>query len=162
VFGSPAPGFPGQSLTQPITAPAGSPAIVNGAHWVVTNNGQFAQIDEISPFYSATSLADQWHPSDRLLVNAGLRLENYTYRLDDTVSGYPARQFWFDAYDREYSFGTSATSVAQCTDSAGDIGVNPLTGASLCTPGTNADLVNTSPRTVSFTAYEPRLSSRTR
>ena len=159
VFGSPAPGFPGQSLTQPVTAPAGSPAIVNGAHWVVTNNGQFAQIDEISPFYSATSLADQWHPSDRLLVNAGLRLENYTYRLDDTVSGYPARQFWFDAYDREYSFGTSATSVAQCTDSAGDIGVNPLTGASLCTPGTNADLVNTSPRTVSFTAYEPRLSS---
>jgi hypothetical protein len=159
LFGAPASGFPGQSLTQPILAPAGSPAVVNGAHWVVTNNGQFAQIDEISPFYSAASLADQWHPNERLLVNAGLRLENYTYRLDDTVSGYPARQFWFNAYDREYSFGTSATSVAPCTDAAGDIGVNPLTGASLCTPGTNADLVNSSPRTVSFTAYEPRLSS---
>jgi hypothetical protein len=159
LFGTPATGFPGQSLTLPITAPAGSPALVNGAGWVVTNNGQFAQIDEITPFYSAASLADQWHPNDRLLVNAGLRVENFTYRLDDTVSGYPARQFWFNAYDREYSFGTSATSVAQCTDSAGDLGVDPLTGASLCTPGTNADLVNASPRTVSFTAYEPRISS---
>ena len=157
-FGSAAPGFPGQSLTQPITAPAGSPALVNGANWVVTNNGQFAQIDEISPFYSAASLSDQWRPDSKLTVNAGLRVENFTYRLDDTVTGYPARQFWFDAYNREFSFGSSATSVAQCTDAAGDIGVNPNTGASLCAPGTNSDLVNASPRTVSFTSYEPRLS----
>jgi len=157
-FGAAAAGFPGQSLTQPITAPAGSPALVNGAHWAVTNNGQFAQIDEITPFYSSASLNDQWRPNDRTTLNAGLRVENYQYRLDDTVTGYPARQFWFDAYNREYSFGTSATSVAQCTDAAGDIGVNPLTGASLCAPGTNADLANTSPRTESFMAYEPRLS----
>jgi hypothetical protein len=157
-FGAPAAGFPNQSLTQPITAPAGSPALVNGAHWVVTNDGTNAQIDQITPFYSALSLTDQIHPSDRLTVNAGLRVENFDYRLDNTVTGYPARQFWFNAYNREYSFGTSATSVAQCTDAAGDIGVDPTTGASLCAPGTNADLVNTSPRTVSFTSYQPRLS----
>jgi len=157
-FGSPLPGFPGQSLTQPVTAPAGSPALVNGAHWVVTSDGQTAQIDEIAPFFSAASIADQWHPTERITANAGVRLENYTYRLDDTVGGYPARQFWFNAYDREYTFNSSATSVSQCTDAAGDIGVNPTTGASLCAPGTNADLANTSPRTVSFTAIQPRLS----
>jgi hypothetical protein len=157
-FGEPAPGFPGSSLTQPITAPAGSPAVLNGAKWVITGNGQFAQIDTITPFYSAVSLTDQFRPNDRMTISAGLRAENFNYRLDNTVSGYPARAFWYDAYDREYSFSTSSTAVTQCTDAAGDIGVNPLTGASLCAPGTNADLVNVSPKTISFMEYQPRLS----
>jgi hypothetical protein len=167
-YGSPPAGYPsGCSLSLTainatcgsLAPPAGSPAVTNGAHYLVTNSGQYAQVDTIAPFFSAVSLADLWHPSDRVSLNAGLRLENYTYRLDNTVGGYPARQFWFDAYNREYSFSTSSTSVTQCTDAAGDIGVNPTTGASLCAPGTNADLVNTSPRTVSFTAIQPRLST---
>ncbi len=157
-FGTTAPGFPSSSLTQPITAPAGTPAALNGAKWVVTGNGQDAQIDEITPFYSAASLTDQFRPNDRTTINAGLRVENFNYRLDDTVSGYPARAFWYAAYDREFSFSNSSTTVTQCTDAAGDIGVNPLTGASLCAPGTNANLVNVSPKTVSFTEYQPRLS----
>jgi len=166
-FGSPPSGYPtGCNLSlvaignncAPLAVPAGSPAAKNGAKYLVTSDGQDAQIDEITPFYSAASIADQYHPNERTTVNVGLRLENFTYRLDDTVGGYPARQFWFDAYNREFSFGQSATSVGQCTDAAGDTGVDPNTGASLCAPGTNADLFNTSPRTVSFTAYEPRLS----
>ncbi len=168
-FGAAASGFPGSSLAVG-TPPAGTPAAVNGARNLVTDDGQSAQIDEITPFFSAASLADQFRPTDRLTLNAGLRLENYTYRLDDTVSGYPARPFWFAAYNREFSFGSSATSVAQCTGTyAGPTigalvtnstvtGVDPLTGASLCAPGTNADLANVSPRTVSFTAYQPRVS----
>ena len=167
-FGSPAPGFPSSSLTpvdpsgNPLTPPAGSAAARNGARTLVTNDGQNAQIDQITPFFSAASLADQWRPNDRTTINAGLRLENYTYRLDDTVGGNPARAFWFGAYNREFSFGTSATSVAQCTSTDANglpiSGVDPTTGASLCTPGTNANLANVSPRTVSFTAYQPRLS----
>jgi len=144
-----------------LTPPAGSPAARNGAQYLVTGDGQTAQIDSITPFFSAASLTDQWHPNDRLTTSAGLRVENFTYRLDDTVGGYPARPFWFAAYNREFSFGSAATSVAQCTATVGNAtayGVNPLTGASLCAPGTNADLVNASPRTVSFTAFEPRLS----
>jgi hypothetical protein len=168
-FGSPAPGFPGSTLAIG-TPPAGTPAALNHAQNLVTNNGQDVQIDEITPFFSAASLADEFHPTDRITLNAGLRLENYTYRLDDTVTGYPARPFWFEAYNREYSFGTSSTSVAQCTGTYSGptigtlttgstiYGVDPITGASLCAPGTNADLANTSPRTVSFTAYQPRLS----
>jgi hypothetical protein len=169
-FGLPATGFPGSSLAMPATPPAGSPAAVNGATNLVTNDGQNVQIDEITPFFSAASLNDQFHPNERTTINAGIRVENYDYRLDNTVSGYPARPFWYEAYDREYSFGTSATSVGQCSEdytgpTAGGLvtgttyyGVNPLTGASLCAAGTNADLVNSSPHTVSFTAFQPRLS----
>jgi hypothetical protein len=167
-FGAPAPGFPSSSLTpvdgngNAVAPPAGSPAVVNGAQQLVTNDGRAAQIDEITPFFSAVSLADQWHPNDRTTINAGLRVENFDYRLDDTVGGYPARPFWFGAYNREFSFGSGATSVAQCTatdaNGATIYGVDPTTGASLCSPGTNANLANVSPRTVSFTAFQPRLS----
>ncbi len=167
-FGSKAAGFPSQSLSpvdangNPFVVPAGSAAAVNGARNLVTNDGTNAQIDRITPFFSAVSLADAWHPSDKLTVNAGLRVEHFTYRLDDTVGGKSARPFWFGAYNREFSFGTSATSVAQCTgtDASGNAvsGVDPTTGASLCAPGTNANLANVSPRTVSFTAFQPRVS----
>ncbi len=167
-FGAPAANFPSSSLTavdpsgNPIAPPAGSAAVLNNARYRVTSNGRNAQIDEITPFFSAASLSDQFHPSEKVTVNAGMRVENYTYRLDDTVSGYAARPFWFAAYNREFSFGSSATSVGQCTsvDAAGNtiFGVDPATGASLCAPGTNANLANSSPRTVSFTAFQPRLS----
>ncbi len=134
-------------------APGGTPAAANGATYLVTNDGRNAQIDEVTPFFSAASLADQFHPNERTTINAGIRIENFDYRLDNTVSGYPARAFWYAAYDREYD-----NTGTQCTDAAGDVGVNPVTGASLCAAGTNADLVNAEPKTVSFTAYQPRLS----
>jgi hypothetical protein len=142
--------YTGQALPG---APAGTPATANGAQYLVTNDGQNTQIDEITPFFSAASLNDQIHPNERTTINAGIRVENYDYRLDNTVSGYPARAFWFSAYNREYdSTGTL------CGDAAGDQGVNPLTGASLCAAGTNANLLNVSPNTISFTAFQPRLS----
>ncbi len=159
--GGVAPGFTNSSLALPAAPPAGSPAVTNGAQNLVTNDGKSVQIDEITPFFSAASLADQFRPNERTTINAGIRVENFDYRLDDTTTGYPARAFWYQAYNREYSFSTAATSVSQCTETIGTIvysGVDPNTGASLCTPGTNADLSNTSPRTISFTAFQPRLS----
>ena len=72
-------------------------------------NGQEAQIDRITPFFTAASLADQFRPSDKAFINLGLRVENFAYRLDDTVSGLPARAFWFQAYNRENCFPSGAT-----------------------------------------------------
>ena len=82
--------YTGQNLPG---VPAGTPAALNGAKNLITNDGRNVQIDEITPFFSAASLADQWHPNERTTINAGIRVENFDYRLDDTVSGYPARAF---------------------------------------------------------------------
>ncbi len=150
-YGYPVAGYPSKSLIPALTPPSGSAAVLNGAQWRVTEDGREGQIDEIRPFFSAVSLADQWRPTERLNLNLGMRVENFNYRLDDTVSGYSARPFWFQAYDREYCFTSISTGVQQ-------YGVDPTTGASLCPTGTNVKLANTSPPTVAFTAYQPRLS----
>ena len=126
-------------------------AIANGAQWLVTENGQNAQIDQVTPFFSAASIADQWRPNEKTTINVGVRFENFLYRLDNTTDS-PARAFWFNAYNREYCFPSGATATVQA-------GVDPNTGASLCAPGTNAQLSNISPNTTSASALEPRIGA---
>ncbi len=130
--------------------PAGSPAAAHGAYWAVTENGQNAQVDNVTPFFTAYSLSDQFRPSDKLTINAGLRFENFLYRLDDTAGGYPARAFWFNAYNRENCY----TAGQPATVSSG--AVNPLTGAFPACGAGNIPLVNTEPKTSQYSALQPR------
>jgi hypothetical protein len=97
---STAPGAP--SNPTPFTAPAGSPAALAGAQWVATENGYRANLNQVNPEDTAIAVSDNWKPNDKLLINLGLRIENYRFFLPDTVDGYPARAFWFAAYNREF------------------------------------------------------------
>jgi hypothetical protein len=97
----------------PGTAPAGSPAAAAGAQWLVTENGHSAQIDNVRPFFSSLSLTDLWQPNDRLTFNIGARVDNFAYLRDNLESGFPARQFWFNAYNNEYCGGLGVTPVSR-------------------------------------------------
>jgi hypothetical protein len=129
------------SLT-PAFAPAGTLATRNGAYWAVTENGQNAQIDSVTPFFTAYSLSDQFRPSDKLVINAGLRFENFLYRLNYDPADYPARSFWYNAYNRENCYtagspGPTANTTGTC-------------------PAGNIPLVDSAPATVQYRALEPR------
>jgi hypothetical protein len=69
---------------------------------MVTENGQAAQLNDVTPDFSSLALTDLWQPNDRLVVNAGVRFDRFAYLTPNLESGYPARQFWFDAFDNEY------------------------------------------------------------
>jgi hypothetical protein len=159
-YGVPLPGQPSTPTLVPGNPPAGSPAANNGARWLVTENGYNAQIDSITPFFTAASVADQWRPNDKTTINIGLRAENYLYRLDNTVGGYAARPFWFAAYNREYCYTAGAPGPLQAQETINGTtyyGVNPTNGASLpCATGSHTNLANTSPSTVDFFVWEPR------
>lgn len=62
------------------TAPAGTIAAANGAQWVASENGTTGNLNQVSPVLYAASVTDQWHPADRLTVNAGVRVERYLDR----------------------------------------------------------------------------------
>jgi hypothetical protein len=83
-------------------APAGSPAALAGARWMMTENGQSAQVDNVMPRFGSTAVTDVWEPNDRLVVNFGARFDRFAYYTNDLEDGYPARQFWFDAYNDEH------------------------------------------------------------
>ena len=106
---SPGGCYPGEgsyrfNLT-PGYAPPGSPAAKAGARWMMTENGESAQVDDVMPHFNSFALTDLWEPNDRLVVNAGARLDHFEYSTNNLEDGYPARQFWFDAYNNEHCGG---------------------------------------------------------
>jgi len=85
----------------------GIPAAPPGDQWVAVDKGLKANLNQVHPRFSGFSLTDQWRPSDRWTVNAGVRIENFRYILGDTSPNDPARQFWFNHYNAEFCFGPS-------------------------------------------------------
>jgi hypothetical protein len=112
------------------TASAG-PASANGAQWIATENGTSGNLNQVSPILYAASISDQFKPTDRLTIDAGVRVERYLDRLVDESTGFPARQFWMSAYNNENCFGPSLLTPISRT-------IDPVTGAaSPCPSGTS-------------------------
>jgi outer membrane receptor protein involved in Fe transport len=141
---------PGQLNLTPGTAPAGSPAAKAGAHWLVTENGQSAQVDHVQPEFSSLSLTDLWQPNDKLTFNIGARVDDFTYLTDDLESGYPARQFWFTAYNREHCGALGFTPVPYVN------GVCPAGTKPLTDPGNG--LYNVGAGSTTTDVFQPRVS----
>lgn len=140
----------------PGTAPPGSPAAKAGARWMMTENGQSAQVDNVTPHFSSYALTDLWQPNDRLVVNAGLRLDHFEYTTNNLEDGYPARQFWFDAYNNEFC-GASGKATAWTWDSqTGSFGPCAPGLAPLTEPGNG--LYNVTGSTYGFNVLQPRVS----
>ncbi|HXW77686.1 MAG TPA: TonB-dependent receptor, partial [Candidatus Eremiobacteraceae bacterium] len=140
---------------EPGTPPAGSPAALANAQWIVTENGQNAQVDNVKPDFSALSFSDQWRPNDKLTFTLGARVENFRYVLQNLENGYPARQFWFNAFNREYCFGLGYPSAIQRQFDPSDDGV-----LGPCPAGTQpTDLQNFAGGTISETVPQPRLGA---
>ncbi len=139
------------AFTPYTTAPAGSLAAKNGAQWIATENGTSGNYNQVDPILYAASLSDQWHPLDKLTVNAGVRIEKYLDRFVNEADGYPTRQFWVNAWDREY-----------CLVNGGlvDVGVNPLTGAGIgCAGSTPVNFSLVAPNSESNSVFEPRVGA---
>jgi hypothetical protein len=140
-----------QGLT-PGTPPAGSPAALANAQWIMTENGQHAQVDNVTPYTSGVSLTDNYRPNEKLSLNLGIRVENYRFRLQNLESGYPARAFWFKAFDDEFCTAPGVGALQRTFD--------PITGAeSACPAGSSpSQLANYAGGVESFTVPQPRVA----
>ncbi len=57
--------------------------------WQGNATGSF---NNVGPRFTNASLSDQWRPNDKLLINAAVRYDNFTYNLPDSTT--PATQFY--------------------------------------------------------------------
>ncbi|GAC1499972.1 MAG: hypothetical protein NVS1B14_03660 [Vulcanimicrobiaceae bacterium] len=145
--------------TLPITATASSAFAASGIspQWLVTDNGFVnTRFNTVSPTFTAASLTDQIHPNDRLTINAGVRVENYSNALSNTT-GTAARAFWFRAYNQEYCYKPGALNPINIFQSSGLV-ANAANCATLGSGWRPANLVNDSGGTVSATVVQPRLA----
>lgn len=155
------PGFGGSFNLEPgncVSAGtcAKSAAARAGAHWIMTENGQSAQVDNVQPYFTSYSVTDLWQPNDRLVVNVGARLDHFAYATNDLASGYPARQFWFEAYNREHCGALGSYPIWTWNGSgfnACPAGSAPMTnpGVGLYNSGSNFFVSNVFQPRVSFT-----------
>ncbi len=113
--------------------PAGSPAALANARWLVTENGDNGQAYQATPYFYGVAVQDVWRPTDRLTINAGVRNDEYAYRLNDLSSNYPARAFWFNAFNNEFCGAPGYSPVGRSFDpgsgavSACPAGYEPIT-----------------------------------
>jgi Carboxypeptidase regulatory-like domain/TonB dependent receptor/TonB-dependent Receptor Plug Domain len=67
-------------------APPGSAAANAGATWDSLWSGNATgSYNNVGPRFTNASIGDQWRPSDKWLVNASLRYDNFTYELPDST-----------------------------------------------------------------------------
>ncbi len=68
-------------------AKAGSPAAKAGATWDSLWQGNATgPLNNVSPRFTNAALQDQFRPSDRFLINASIRYDNFTYDLPNTTN----------------------------------------------------------------------------
>jgi hypothetical protein len=131
------------------TPPAGSPAALAGARPLVTENGSAGLYYATQPFFSSVALTDVYRPNEKLTVSIGARLDNFRYARDDLTSGYPARAFWFNAYNAECCAAPGIAPVARTFNAAGV--------ESACPTGTTpTDLTNSAGGTLDASEIQPR------
>ncbi len=66
----------------------------------VMESSQYATYNTVRPQFSSFSLTDQFRPSDKLLLNLGLRYDRFAFVGSNTARG-AARAFWFNAWNQD-------------------------------------------------------------
>ncbi len=119
--------------------------------YLLAENSQYATYNTVKPIFTAYSITDQWRPTDKWLINLGLRLDSFQFDGSNTNFG-PARDFWFAAYNQD----TCVNSQTAVPIDKSALGLAP---AGTCPTGyTEANLVNNSGVVNRFTELQPRLA----
>ncbi len=82
--------------------------------YYVVENGAYGLNNTVTPHFAGYSITDQWRPSDRLSVNAGVRVDNYAFIGADTNTG-AARNFWFNAFNQDTCYDTATLTLIDRT-----------------------------------------------
>jgi len=156
-------------LSNPAPSPIVGQAAAAGAQYTVTFLGPTGTLNKVTPKFSSYSLTDQWRPNDKLLINLGVRLEQFTY--DMLNSNGPDYNFWFKAAQNDYCYDpANANAPVVGAPRAFNtpplfVGltcpISPISGQQTLHPnGQNGAVLytNQSPPSYSVTKFEPRFS----
>jgi hypothetical protein len=129
-----------------------SKGIAGPCTWLVAENSLWATYNAVTPKFGAISLQDEFRPNDKLLLNLGLRLDQFQFVGQDTNTG-AARNFWYKAWNLDHCVNSSGAPVEKSAIGAG------LLPEDACPAGfTNANMTNVSGAVATYSVFQPRLA----
>ncbi len=126
-------------------------------------NGLSGKYNTVKPVFTGYSLTDEWRPSEKFLINLGLRLDQYKYIGDDTT-GSPARAFWFNAFNNDTCYDTQNLTLYDKTSLADGSAIpisSPCSSADVPNGAqyVNAQLNNVPSQTFTYNIFQPRIGT---
>ncbi len=140
------------------TAPAALGGVTCGtgpcAYYTV-ENGLSGNFNAVTQNVYAASIGDQWKPTSRLTVDAGLKYHDYLYTGGNTNGG--TRPFWFNAYNNDFCVNSVAGNTPVTKKSLGI----PVSAACSTVARSGVSFVSPTltngPANYSFGELEPRV-----
>jgi TonB dependent receptor/Carboxypeptidase regulatory-like domain len=127
--------------------------------YYVAENGPYGQVERVTPTFNGLSLTDEYRPSDKLLFNLGIRLDQYNFKGEDTTGG-AARAFWFSAFNHDSCYDTSDLTLYDKTALPTQQKSIPIT--SPCSAAgsefQNVDMVNAATN-YTYNIWQPRIGA---
>ncbi|MGZ3561504.1 MAG: TonB-dependent receptor domain-containing protein [Vulcanimicrobiaceae bacterium] len=117
---------------------------------LAAESGLNGTLNNVNPTFNAYSLTDAYRPTDKILLNVGLRYETFQFKGADTNTG--ARPFWFNAWNLSHCIGTSPGSAPV------DVGYNATLSGPACAPGQVPATLFNEPVNYFYNEFEPRIS----
>ncbi len=78
--------------------------------YFAAENGAYGLNNTVKPAFAGYSLTDEWRPGDKWNINAGVRVDNYSFVGANTDFG-AARDFWFDAFNEDTCYDTQTLTL---------------------------------------------------
>jgi len=148
-------------------APTGAAAAA-GAQWLVTFVGPTGTYNTVKPAFTSYALTDQMNVTDKLLLNFGVRLEQYNYQLVNLTD--PIHNFWYQAAQSSLCYNPVSGLVEAAALAKGTAPPPSVLVATTCPVdngvqtlhpnGQNGAILYTGQiaGNISRTAFEPRIS----
>ncbi|MGA9944331.1 MAG: TonB-dependent receptor, partial [Candidatus Cybelea sp.] len=131
----------------------GKPSAGSACTYMISENGLNGTYSGAIPNFYGAAITDQYRPTDKWLINAGLRLDSFGFVGQDTLvpplgGSAQARAFWFNAYNLDNCIvNTTGAPMA-----------NPSPGAP-CPAGQHAANVENPPsQGATFNIWQPRIA----
>ncbi|MDQ6930460.1 MAG: TonB-dependent receptor [Candidatus Eremiobacteraeota bacterium] len=137
---------------KPLAASCNIPGGVSGpCTYLIAENSLYATYNRVVPKFTSVSLTDEFRPSNKLLLNAGVRYDQFQFVGADTRKNDPARAFWYKAWNLDNCIDASGAPVDKSAIGAGLRPTDP------CPSGfTNANMTNQS-GVATYNIFQPRL-----
>ncbi|MBV8148699.1 MAG: TonB-dependent receptor, partial [Candidatus Eremiobacteraeota bacterium] len=131
----------------------GKPQAGSACTYLVSENGLNGAYSGTVPRFYAASITDQYRPTDKWLLTAGVRLDSFSFTGMDTLvpplgGSVQARSFWFNAYNLD-----------NCVNDISGAPFSNPSPAGPCPSGSHAAVVVNAPsQQFVYNIWQPRMS----